>query len=135
MCCNMLSTSMTRVFALLAAVVPCAVSAAEKVSFNDDIRPILSNHCFTCHGPDSTTREANLRLDQRDSAIGKAESGLRAIVPGDVAASELIRRVSAAADDDERMPPVDGAKPLTPQQIAMLKSWIEQGAEYQPHWA
>lgn len=110
------------------------VAAEEKIEFNRDVLPILSNHCYVCHGPDSATREAGLRLDLRESAIGKAESGKRAITPGKVQASELIRRITTK-DESERMPPADGPKQLNANQIATLKTWIEQGAEFQPHWA
>lgn len=107
---------------------------AEEIEFNRDVRPILSNRCFTCHGPDSTTREADLRLDQRESAIGQASSGQRAIVPGDIQASELIRRITSQVDG-ERMPPGGASKALTPAEIQTLKTWIDQGAKYEAHWA
>ena len=112
---------------------PLAGQAAD-IEFNRDVRPILSNHCFTCHGPDTATREAGLRLDKREAALRQADSGEPAIVPGDVAASELFRRITSD-DADIRMPPVDGPKQLNAGQIAILKAWIEQGAEYQQHWA
>ena len=115
-------------------LLPSVLAAADAIEFNRDIRPILSNHCFACHGPDSATREAGLRLDQREAATQAAESGRRPIVPGDVGASDLIRRITTE-NEDERMPPVDGPKPLNAKQIATLKAWIEQGAEYQLHWS
>ncbi|MFK7777998.1 MAG: PSD1 and planctomycete cytochrome C domain-containing protein [Gimesia sp.] len=108
--------------------------AEDKVEFNRHVLPILSNHCYVCHGPDAASREAGLRLDQRDSAIGKADSGNQAIAPGNVLASELIHRITTD-DNSERMPPVDGHKPLNAKQIAVLKAWIKQGAEFQEHWA
>jgi len=111
-----------------------AVGRADEIQFNRDVRPILSNHCFTCHGPDSATREAGLRLDQREAATAVAESGARAIVPGDPKRSELIRRVTAH-DADERMPPTDGPARLNDKQVQILTKWIAEGAEYQPHWA
>lgn len=114
--------------------IPILASAGEEIEFNRDVRPILSNHCFTCHGPDSATREAGVRLDKREAAIGKADSGESIIVPGNAAKSELIRRVSSH-DADIRMPPADGAKRLTDQQIATLTAWINQGAEYETHWS
>jgi hypothetical protein len=104
---------------------------AEDVEFNRDIRPILANHCLTCHGPDSATREAGLRLDQHEAT---SDAGTRPIVPGDANASELIRRV-LATDPDIRMPPVDAPKQLNDKQVALLRAWIDQGAKYQTHWA
>ncbi len=106
----------------------------QTVNFNRDVRPILARHCFACHGPDAKTREAGLRLDQPVSAMAKLESGEIAIVPKDANKSELIRRITSA-DADERMPPVDGPEKLSAEQIATLRSWIDQGAQFQPHWA
>ncbi len=120
-------------FALIAALT-ATTSAQDKLSFNRDIRPILSENCLSCHGPDKNQRKANLRLDQHDSAVGKSESGATAIVPGKLADSELIRRI-LATNPDEKMPPASTGKKLTPQQIETLKKWVEQGAEYQGHWS
>ncbi len=119
-------------FAVILVSYGVAVSA--EIEFNRDVRPILSNRCFTCHGPDSTTREANLRLDQRESATQPASSGLTAIAPGDIDASELIRRITSELDGD-RMPPGGASKALKPSEVQTLKTWISQGAEYEPHWA
>ncbi len=102
--------------------------------FNRDVRPILSNHCYQCHGPDSASREAGLRLDKRDEALAELESGVRAIVPGDADASEILRRITHP-DPDSLMPPVEVGKPLSPEQIETLRRWIESGAEYQQHWS
>lgn len=102
--------------------------AAEKVDFARDIRPILSNSCFKCHGP--AVQKAKLRLDDRDVAIDKG-----AIAPGKHADSELIKRVLMPDSEDGRMPPVGVAERLTPDQVAKLKAWIDQGADYPPHWA
>jgi len=110
-----------------AAETPSASPAP--LSFNRDIRPILSDHCFACHGPDANTREAGLRLDERDAALEKL-----AIVPGDPGASELHWRVHSE-DDDERMPPPETAKSLSEEEKTMLSRWIEEGAPYEPHWA
>ena len=104
------------------------VSAEEKVDFARDIRPILSNACFKCHGP--AVQKAKLRLDQRDAAINKG-----AIAPGKHADSELLKRVLLPDDDDGHMPPVDVAPRLTPEQVTKLKAWIDQGADYPLHWA
>ncbi|MFO0870333.1 MAG: PSD1 and planctomycete cytochrome C domain-containing protein [Pirellulales bacterium] len=101
----------------------------DRVEFNRDVRPILSDHCFVCHGPDAGRREADLRLDRRDVALQQ-----QAIVPGQPAQSKLVSRITAT-DDDERMPPASFNKDLTPRQKAILQRWIEQGAEYQQHWA
>lgn len=101
----------------------------EKLRFNRDIRPILSNSCFLCHGPDEKKRSAGLRLDMRDAAIAHG-----AFVPGKPDESELLKRVMAHGDD--QMPPTDSIKPrLTDKQIATLRQWISEGAEYEPHWA
>lgn len=116
-------------------VLACAsvVGAAEKLEFNRDIRPILSDKCFSCHGPDAHGRKAKLRLDLRDAAM-KDHDGVRAIVPGDAAASEaLIRMLSK--DPDELMPPAEAEKAMSPKEIATIRQWIAEGAEYQEHWA
>jgi len=109
-------------------------SEPPKVSFNSDIRPILSDNCYACHGPDKNKREAGLRLDRPDGASAELESGAIAIVPGDVAKSELVRRITSS-DEYERMPPPEHPKRLTPKQISLLTAWVAQGAEYEPHWA
>lgn len=106
----------------------------EVVDFNQHIRPILSTNCYVCHGPDISTREAGLRLDLRDSAIVALESGETAVVPGHPTQSELIRRVTSS-DPEERMPPPELKKVLDEREVALLKRWIEQGAEWKPHWA
>jgi hypothetical protein len=103
------------------------------VEFNRDIRPIFSDVCYQCHGPDSAQRKANLRLDLESSA--KADhDGLRAIAPGDRESSELYRRITSE-DAEERMPPVKSGKSLTPEQIERIGRWIAQGARWQQHWA
>lgn len=102
--------------------------------FNFHIRPILSNNCFLCHGPDSSSREANLRLDIPEGAFAKMESGESAIVPGNPNLSELIKRVSNH-DPEERMPPEETNKILSEREIELLKRWIENGAEWKPYWA
>jgi len=115
-----------------------ARNAAEvTIDFDRDVRPILSNNCFFCHGPDEKEREktGGFRLDRSESALGKApRSGKFAIVPGDPAASELVRRIESR-DPGEVMPPPDSHKTLTPAQIDTLKRWIAQGAPYAEHWA
>ena len=106
-----------------------AATVPDEIRFNRDIRPILSNNCFRCHGPDKNARMMELRLDRREAAI---EAG--AIVPGDTAASKLIERI-LAEDEVRRMPPVYSDKKLTEEQKALLTRWIAEGAEYEPHWA
>ena len=97
--------------------------------YNRDIRPILVDRCFACHGPDSGTRQAELRLDNAEGAHEWV------VVPGDSAASEVIARVTSD-DPDVRMPPADSKKsPLTPQQVELLRKWIDAGAKYEPHWS
>jgi hypothetical protein len=100
-----------------------------RVEFNRDVRPILSDNCFFCHGPDKGHREGDLRLDLRDEAL---KAG--AITPGKIADSELVARI-LTDDEDDLMPPPDSHKKLTPKQKDILKKWIEQGASYQQHWA
>jgi hypothetical protein len=113
----------------------CSLRAAEPgISFNRDIRPILSDNCFQCHGPDEQKRQAGLRLDRRDDATKASASGSVAIIPGKVDSSELLKRI-ATHDADLQMPPASSGKKLTAQQRDLLKRWIAEGAVYQAHWA
>ena len=117
---------------LACLVVACQgdfLPAAEKVQFNRDIRPILAENCFACHGPDSASRKANLRLDKREAAI---EAG--AISPGKLDESELIKRIRSD-EASERMPPPKTKKNLTENQKKLLEEWVASGAAYQPHWS
>jgi hypothetical protein len=119
----------------LAAVCASSLSAEDQqVSFNRDVRPILSDACFHCHGPDDQQRQAGLRFDERDSAIAEAESGETPIVPGNLSASELVKRITSD-DDSVVMPPRDSGKTISPEQIETLKRWISEGAKYEGHWA
>jgi hypothetical protein len=111
-----------------------AAASSDKVSFNRDIRPILSDTCFQCHGFDEKERKAGLRLDERESAVKPAESGEIAIVPGQPEQSALIARLTSK-DRDEVMPPPKLHKTITPEQIELFRKWIAQGAEYQGHWS
>jgi hypothetical protein len=104
------------------------------VDFNRDIRPILSDNCFKCHGPDAKTRKAGLRLDSRTGALAELRSGGFAVVPGRRSASEVWNRI-ATRDDTERMPPRSTEKRLTPAQIELVGRWIDQGAPWVEHWA
>lgn len=122
-------------FGLLLAIGAVVPARAEvKIDFNRQIRPILSDTCFTCHGPDDAKRKAKLRLDHFEDAIKPAKSGAPAIVPGDPAKSELVKRLETS-DEDDRMPPEKTGKKISPEQIAVIKKWIAQGAPYQGHWA
>ena len=107
---------------------------AAPIDFARDIRPILSDNCFTCHGPDANKRKGELRLDLKDSAFGKAKSGAIAIVPGDTDKSELLKRIHAT-DPDDVMPPPKESKKLKPEQIELLRQWIKDGANWTGHWA
>ena len=118
---------------LIALALPLAASAVP-VDFAREIRPLLSENCFACHGPDSNKRKAGLRLDQKESAFGKSESGEVAIVPGDLEKSELLRRV-VSTESDEVMPPPKEHKKLKPEQVETLRRWIKEGAEWTGHWA
>lgn len=110
------------------------VRSQEPIQFNRDVRPILSEHCFQCHGPDERQRQGGVRIDRFELATAVGDSGRPAIVPGDAEESELWRRV-LSADPDEQMPPPSFGKPLRPEQRDVLRRWIDQGAEYQGHWA
>jgi len=119
--------------ALLLALAWSAMADA-KVSFNREIRPILSEQCFSCHGFDAKHRKADLRLDTREGALAEND-GVRAIIPGDPAKSELWKRL-LSQDPEEVMPPPEAHKPkLTAKQRETLRRWIEEGAPYEPHWA
>ncbi|NUM55538.1 MAG: DUF1553 domain-containing protein [Candidatus Hydrogenedentes bacterium] len=111
-----------------------AVNDTDRVNFNRDIRPILSNNCFACHGPDDKERKADLRFDEGESAYRAGKSGKTAVVPGDVSASELVARVTAS-DAADRMPPESFGKTLTSKQVDLLKKWVEQGGKMEKHWA
>ena len=113
----------------LMLIFPPTAKADDLLDFNRDIRPILSNHCFPCHGPDAKTRQAKLRLDVRWQAIEKG-----AVVPGQPRASELLSRIEHS-DQVKRMPPATTGKTLTPAQKNKLQHWIAEGANYDTHWA
>ncbi len=110
--------------------------ALDSVDYNLHIRPILSDRCFKCHGPDANQRKANLRLDTREGALAALKDNpiAHAIVPGDVDLSEVFLRVSTA-DTSIQMPPPNSNLSLTKNEIDLIKKWIEQGAKYKPHWA
>lgn len=127
----------SRLIGVLLIVILIGCSDADlprEVTFNKHVRPILSDNCFKCHGPDAGSREGDLRLDLEEEA--KAErDGYRVIDPGFAKRSELIRRIKLPANHDDYMPHVDANKSLTDLEIAMLEKWIDQGATWEPHWA
>lgn len=107
--------------------------AAAEVDFARDIRPILSDNCFLCHGPDDGSRVTELRLDTNAGLRSKLAEGA-VVVPGEPAASQLYRRITSS-DPDLQMPPADSNRTLTPQQMELIRQWIAQGAEYREHWS
>lgn len=120
---------------LLAASLGIAPADGEKpIDYNRDIRPILSDSCFTCHGPDAEARKADLRLDRKADALAERKGGAHAIVPGDADASDVVFRLEAE-DDTVKMPPPDSGKSITPEQAALIRRWVEQGAPWSEHWA
>jgi hypothetical protein len=121
------ATPLTAIAALALAAAPAG--AAGRIEFNRDIRPILAENCFACHGPDSASRQADLRLDRREAAVSAG-----AIAPGKPEESKLIRRIFSA-DPGEVMPPPTSRKKLRDAEKETLRRWILDGAEYQPHWS
>ena len=111
-----------------------AQSARPAIDFNREIRPILSDKCFACHGPDATSKRIKLRLDSEEAAKADLGRGRRAIVPGDTSRSELVKRITAE-DESMRMPPVTSPHRLTEAEKSLLIEWIRQGAAWQKHWA
>ncbi len=111
-------------------------STRQQLDFNQDVQPILASNCFSCHGPDPEMRKANLRLDLEESAFRKRPGKPDAIVPGKPGSSEIIRRIESK-DPHYLMPqsPQGEAKPMKPEEIAILRQWIAEGAHYRPHWA
>jgi hypothetical protein len=121
----------SRIIALTVLIAGLPVTA---VDFNREIRPVLSDKCFACHGPDATHVKGDLRLDLRENAIRKSKDRRAAIVPGDPDKSELIVRITAT-DPDDVMPPPESHKELKPAEVAALRQWIKDGAKYEKHWA
>lgn len=103
------------------------------LDFDRDIRPILSDTCFKCHGPDENERQADLRLDTREGLFRTAD-GVAVISPGDLKKSELVQRI-VSTDPDKQMPPPDSGRSLTPKQKDLIQRWVKQGAEWKQHWA
>ncbi len=112
-----------------------AVSRAQRrIDFNRDIRPILSDKCFACHGPDAPNQKIRLRLDSEAAATADLGRGRRAIVPGDIERSEVVRRITAS-DESMRMPPSYSGHKLTRTEIDLIIDWIKDGAQWQKHWS
>jgi len=107
--------------------------APARINFSREILPVLSDNCFSCHGPDEKNRKARLRLDTHEGAL-RVKDGVAVIAPGRSTASELVRRITSP-DEDDVMPPPKSNRKLTPAQIELLKRWIDQGAEWGRHWA
>jgi len=121
--------------AILVFPVPCVTLAStHTIRFDREIRPILSDNCFKCHGPDTNKRKANLRLDMESGALADLGDGRFPIVPGKPEKSEVITRISEAGDQ-ERKPPVDSGFSLTASQKALIRRWIDEGANWEKHWS
>ncbi|MEP6664638.1 MAG: DUF1549 domain-containing protein, partial [Verrucomicrobiota bacterium] len=120
----------------LSGFIASAAESSDHVDFNFQIRPLLSDRCFKCHGPDAKSRKADLRLDVLENAIAVRDkkTGTRAIVPGKPEKSEVIRRITST-DPDEQMPPPDSHLKISAEEITLIRQWIKQGAEYKAHWA
>ena len=111
-----------------------APAGPAKVDFNRDIRPIFSEHCYACHGPDEQKRKAGLRLDVQEDAFKELKSGKHALVAGDLTQSTLVERI-ISTDPEEIMPPPKHNKPLKPEQVVLLKRWVQEGARWKKHWS
>ncbi|MFM7834176.1 MAG: DUF1549 domain-containing protein, partial [Planctomycetaceae bacterium] len=131
--CVRFSAVLWTCLSLSAAVPVTAAELPEVVEFNRDIRPILSDNCFFCHGPDKNKRQADLRLDTEAGLLGAAGSA-GAVVPGKPDESPLLQRI-LTADPETHMPPPSTGKLLTADQIQLLRRWIQQGGRYEGHWA
>ncbi|WP_417851664.1 PSD1 and planctomycete cytochrome C domain-containing protein [Thalassoglobus sp.] len=120
--------------AVAAIFLTSVLNAEDEISFNRDIRPILSDKCFACHGPEEASREGGFRLDEQESSYGEADSGEHPIVPGKPNESELIARIFSD-DESIQMPPAETNKSLTAAEKELLKKWIASGAEWEAHWS
>ena len=137
----MMAAASASVLVLAIAALASFISAAERASppaarvdFNREIRPLLSDRCFRCHGPDGAKRKAKLRLDVRDGVFRKIGDGWAIVKPRDPGKSELVRRISSD-DVEEMMPPPDSNLSLTDAEKALLTRWVGEGADYRPHWS
>lgn len=130
----MIPRCLTALSALMAGAWTLHAALDPSPDFNREVRPLLSRHCFKCHGPDDAARKGGLRLDLRDAAIAPAKSGAVAVVPGQAAESELVKRIQSN-DPDEIMPPPSTKDALSAAERAVLVRWVQTGAEYRQHWA
>ena len=127
----------SRVFAALVGAVACWTAAAQDIAQSEyaaRVLPFLAKNCLACHGPDKNKRKAGLRLDIKEEAFKKQESGDFAIIPNSVKKSKLLN-LTTSQDEDDRMPPSKFGKRLTKDQTSLLRRWVEQGAEWKPHWS
>ena len=129
----MASIRLLQRWVIVSLLVGGSVGAAE-IDFARDIQPILSENCYQCHGPSTTSRKGGLRLDLQEGALGAGKSGKMAIVPGKAEQSELIRRLSST-DPDVVMPPPETGKKPSADQVRLLKRWIQAGSQWGQHWA
>jgi hypothetical protein len=127
------SLKILSIISLFSACLQLAGEGKQTVSFNRDIRPILSSKCFHCHGPSEKSRKAKLRLDIEESALSERD-GIRALVPGNHDDSELWHRI-LSDDPEEMMPPPESKKPMTKEEISLFKTWIAEGAKWEDHWS
>ena len=127
--------TLSSLIALMCAIPTSAQADTLKktIDFNRDIRPILSENCLQCHGPDKNKRKADLRLDTKAGLFDEIDD-THPVVPGKAAESDLLRRI-VTSDEEDHMPPAKSNKSLSPQQVAKIRQWIEEGAEYKGHWA
>jgi hypothetical protein len=133
--CHFLGLGLCLLFLIrLQAAAPSPGQPPPLIDFSRQIRPLLSENCFSCHGPDEGTRKAKLRLDLKDAAFKGGKSGVPAIVPGKPEESELVKRL-VTHDGDELMPPAKSNKKLSEAQISLLTRWVAEGAPWQTHWA
>jgi len=115
-------------------VAPAKAAATPKLSFNQDVEPILAENCYGCHGPDPGSRKAALRLDRAEFALAPHEKSGPAILPGRADTSPLVQRIESKVEKD-RMPPTAAHKTLRPEEVALLRRWVSEGAPYEEHWA
>ena len=132
--CGSVVLALAALTTLIGAQSPAPRAVASRVDFTRQVRPLLSDRCFRCHGPDASKRKAKLRLDVREGAFKKLNAGWFVVKPGDPGKSELIRRITTD-DIEDVMPPPESNLSLTDAEKALLERWIEEGADYHPHWS